>query len=311
MKDILVIGQSITNIKELDISLDYIDNTYKINKTNWLSSDNHNDTFEVTINNGKCKVKRTDTDGWWGMNLIIFAEVSKEADIKATQDDVDETNIPIMFINLEKDTDRLEHITNTLSGIFDISNIHKIEGVKHKIGMEGCRLAHIDANIYGINQRCPYYLVAEDDIQPLVDETEILPYIENAISENPDLVLFEQAGDLEINIKLNKVTNNLYRAYSGGQGAGLYLTSRKFGLQLVQQWISCPGRHIDFSWQDIWYLNNVYFHKPQLFHQKEGESNQHNVDYREASRPFDWNWYEKYNKFNKNNKINIQNKYSK
>jgi hypothetical protein len=295
MKDILVIGPSTTNIKELDISLDYVDKTYQINKTNWLTIDKHNDTFEVTISKGKCTVKRTDTNNWWGMNLIILADVSKEAD---------DQNLPIMFINLEKDKDRLEHITNTLSRIFDISNIHKIEGVIHKFGMEGCRMAHINANIYGINQRCPYYLVAEDDIQPLVDETEIVPYIENAISENPDLVLFEQAHDLEINIKLDKVTENLYRAYSGGQGGGLYMASRKFGLRLIHQWVTCVGRHIDMSWQELWYSNNVYFHKPQLFHQKEGESNQHNVDYREACRPFDWSWYEKYNKFNRYNKYN-------
>ena len=294
MKDILVIGQSTKNTKELDISLDYVDKTYKINKTNWLTSDIHNDTFEVTINRGKCTVKRTDSGGWWEMKLIIFAEVSKESDNK---------EIPIMFINLEKDKDRLDHITNTLSGIFDITNIHRIEGVKHKFGMEGCRLAHIEANIYGINQRYSYYLVAEDDIQPLVDETEIMPFIENAISEKPDLVLFEQGQNLEINIKLDKVTENLYRAYYGGQATGIYMVSRNFGLQLITQWINSPGRHIDFSWQDIWHLNNVYFHKPQLFHQKEGDSNQNNVDYREAARPFDWSWFEKYNKFNKKNTI--------
>jgi hypothetical protein len=294
MKDILVIGQSQKNIKELDISLDYVDNTYKINKTNWLTSDLHNDTFEVTINKGKCTVKRTDSDGWWGMNLIIFAEVSKEADNR---------EMPIMFINLEKDKDRLKHITNTLGSIFDQKNIHKIEGVKHKIGMEGCRLAHIDANIYGVNQRCPYYLVAEDDIQPLIVEREITSYIQNTLSAKPDLVLFEQGQNLEINIKLDKYSENLYRAYYGGQASGIYMTSRKFGLQLITQWINSPGRHIDFSWQDIWHLNNVYFHKPQLFHQKEGETNQNNIEYREAARPFDWDWYAKYNKFNKNNTI--------
>lgn len=290
MKDILVIGPSTKNIKEIKVSLDYIDKTYKINKTNWLTSDHHNDTFEVTINRGKCTVKRTDSDGWWAMNLIIFAEVSKEEYNK---------EIPIMFINLEKDKDRLKHITNILTKIFDEKNIHKIDGVTHKFGMEGCRMAHIDANIYGINQRCPYYLVAEDDIQPLVDEKEIVPYIENAIKTNPDLILLEQGQNLEINIKLDKVSENLYRAYSGGQATGIYMTSRTFGLKLISKWIDAVGRHIDMSWQDIWYLNNVYFHKPQLFHQKEGESNQHNVDYREAARPFDWAWYEKYNKFNK------------
>lgn len=296
MKDILVIGQSLTNTKELDISLDYIDNTYIINKTNWLKADKYDDTFEVTINNGKCKVKRTDTNGGWALVLIILAEVSCNA-LEET------TDIPIMFINLDKDKDRLVHIKNVLSNIFEPSNIHRIEGIKHKYGMEGCRLAHIEANIYGINHRFPYYLVAEDDIQPLVDITDILSYIKNTIKQTPDLVLFEQGQNLEINIKLQKYTDNLYRAFGGGQATGMYMVNKKFGLHLLQHWINCIGRHIDFSWQDIWFLHNVYFHKPQLFHQKEGESNQHNVEYREAAKPFDWSLYDINNKFNKDNKI--------
>ena len=36
MKDILVIGQSFENIKIIDVSKDFINNTYIINKTNWL-----------------------------------------------------------------------------------------------------------------------------------------------------------------------------------------------------------------------------------------------------------------------------------
>ena len=122
-----------------------------------------------------------------------------------------------MFINLEKDKDRLEHTQKMFSTIFEPSNIHRIEGVKHELGAEGCRLAHICANIYGINHRFPYYIVAEDDLQPLVELEDIVPYIEQSTYDKPDLVLFEQGQNLEINIKLQKYNENLYRAFGGGQ----------------------------------------------------------------------------------------------
>lgn len=296
MKDILVIGKSKTNNKELNVSLDFVNNTYKINKTNWLKPEKYKDQFEVTIQDGKCSVKRIDEDIGWGVFLIILAEVS--CPMKEECD-----KMQVMFINLEKDKDRLIHITDTLSGIFGNSNIHRIEGVKHELGLEGCREAHINANIYGINQRLPYYLVSEDDVQPLVEIEDIVPYIEQSTYEKPDLVLFEQGQNLEINIKLNKVNENMFRIFGGGNNTGIYMTSRKFGLQLIQHWSQSIGKHVDHSWQELWVHNNVFFHKPQLFHQKEGESNQNDVDYRDAVKPFDWPWYEKYNKLNKNNKI--------
>ena len=68
--------------------------------------------------------------------------------------------------------------------------------------------------------------------------------------------------------------------------------NKKLGIKLIKHWINTYGQHIDHSWQKLWKLNNVFFHRPQLFHQNEGYSNQNDVDYRETTIPFNWELYE-------------------
>ena len=285
MSGIIMIGSSDTNLKVFNINNNFKNNFYIIKKNNWISNDIYNDVFEVTILDGICSVKRIDLDTGWGIDLIIYADILNKND-----------NIPVFFINLEKDTERLIHIQNILNKIFNLTDIYRICGVKHEIGMEGCRLAHINAHIDAISSGFNYYIIAEDDIQPLVNNTEIINYIKNTINICPDLVLFEQGERLEQKIELIKEDLNLYRILSGGNNAGCYLCSRNFGIKLVQHWVKSYGRHIDHSWQDLWKENNIYFHRPQLFHQKEGYSNQNDVDFREVTKPFNWELYENYQK---------------
>jgi len=204
--------------------------------------------------------------------------------------------IPIFYINLKKDTDRLSYIKKTLSTIFDENYIYRIEGVQHKLGLEGCRLAHIKANKEAIKKGYKYYIITEDDIKPLLDKQNIKKHIYNSISFNPDLVLFEQGEKLETKIKLQKKTNNMYRIFSGGNNTGFYLCSLNFGKQLVNHWDKYKFIHIDYLWQALWKKNNVYFYRPQLFNQKEGKSNQSDVNYRNEIKPFDWDLYDKLNK---------------
>lgn len=286
MSGIIIIGSSNENTKCINIDNIFKNNTYNISKSNWVNDDTYNDTFEVTIENNKCHVRRTDTNTGWGMILIIQADLAEQ---KQT------TTIPIFFINLDKDKDRLDHIQGLLNKIFDKSDIHRIPGVRHSLGLEGCRLAHINAHINAINKGFDYYLIAEDDIQPLVDIDTIKQYINDSIKINPDLVLFEQGEKLEKYIKLKEVTPNMYRIFGGGNNTGCYLCSKEFGIKLIKHWIYNPGQHVDHSWQKLWTTNNVYFHRPQIFQQKEGYSNQNDVDYRQTIKPFDWNLYEKIN----------------
>lgn len=283
MQGIILIGSSDQNTKTICVDINFENSVYIINKYNWICDDKYNDTFEITINDGVCVCRRTDSNTGWGMNLLINANIIFHSNTKS---------IPVFFINLDKDIERLQFIKNILYKIFDNNNIYRIEGVKHEIGLEGCRLAHINAHICAINKGSEYYIIAEDDIQPLVDNSEIMNYINKAILFDPDLVLLEQGQHLEKTITLDKTNENMYRIYGGGNNAGCYLCSKEFGIKLIKHWINTYGQHIDHSWQKLWKLNNVFFHRPQLFHQNEGYSNQNDVDYRETTIPFNWELYE-------------------
>lgn len=282
---IIIIGCSDQNIKLTYVNSDFENNNYIVNKNNWVVDEDYDDNFEVTIFNGKCFCKRTDSNEGWGMNLIIYAK--KKIDCSKN------INIPIFFINLDKDRERLISILNILNKVFDKEYIFRIEGVKHESGMEGCRLAHINAHIEAINRGFNYYVICEDDIKPLVETNTILNYISNSIKLKPDLVLFEQGESLEERVILSKKTDNMYRIFSGGNNTGCYLSSKEFGLKLIRLWEKNPFKHCDHSWQDIWYQNNVFFHRPQLFHQIAGFSNQNDEGYRKETLPFNWDLYEK------------------
>jgi len=286
MSGIIIIGPSTIPIKTINVDINFETNVYIINKNNWICDEIYNDTFEISINNGVCICKRTDSNSGWGMNLIISANIINYSINKS---------IPVFFINLEKDKERLKFIQNMLYNIFD--TVYRIEGVKHDIGLEGCRLAHINAHVSAINKGFNYYIIAEDDIQPIVNTTNITSYILKTISFNPDLVLFEQGQHLEKQIKLSKINENMYRIYGGGNNTGCYLCSKNFGIKLIKHWIKNPFKHIDHTWQELWKSNHVYFHRPQLFQQREGYSNQNDVGYRKTTIPFDWNLYEKTNQY--------------
>jgi len=205
MNGIIFIGSSDENIKTTYVDKNFENGVYTINKNNWICYGIYNDTFEITINDGLCICKRTDSNSGWKLNLLINANIILYPNPTKS--------IPIFFINLDKDKERLKFIQDILYKIFDKNDVYRIEGVKHDIGLEGCRLAHINANISAINKGFDYYIIAEDDIQPLVDNSHIMDYIDNAILLNPDLVLFEQGQNLEKDIKLKKINLNMYRNY--------------------------------------------------------------------------------------------------
>lgn len=229
--------------------------------------------------------------------LIFFILILFFYTRKFTERFSNEINVPVFVINLEKDKDRMDLFRKNIYPIFK-NNVSRIEGVKHKIGMIGCRLAHTKANISAINKGHPYYIICEDDILPLLDKGEINQFIKNIIKEDPDLVLFEQGINLEKRIKMRKTNNkNLYRLFGNGNNAGAYLCKREFGIKLIDHWTKNPNKHIDISWRDLWPSHKVYFHRPQLFIQNEGYSNQSNINWRDKTTPFDWKLWEEKNKF--------------
>ena len=280
-------GNDYVSCKEIHVDTAFENATYIIDKSNWVGEDTYPDTFEVVIQNGKCSVRRIDKNDYhWGMNLIINAKK------KYTTDNLIQT--PILFINMKKNVDRLNKMQEMLYNLFDADYVHKIDGVKHHNGRDGCRLAHINAHIHAVNQGYDYYIIAEDDIQPLAEKEELQKYITDAIQNKPDLVLLETLSNYERKINLQKHTNNLYRLYGNTFGAACYLCKKEFGLKLINHWLtSQTNTHIDLLWQSLWKTNNVYFHRPQLFRQIGDYSDTGEIRYRNTQQPFNWELYDK------------------
>jgi hypothetical protein len=85
----LEIGSSDENIKLTYVNSDFENNNYIVNKYNWVVDEDYDDNFEITIFNGKCFCRRTDSNEGWGMNLIIKLELL---------DEIDEPNMKIQII---------------------------------------------------------------------------------------------------------------------------------------------------------------------------------------------------------------------
>ena len=78
-KNIINVGSSpYSSSKRIFIGSGFKEKTYIINKDNWVLNDTYNDTFEISISNGFCNVKRIDLDSGWKMNLIIKLELLDE-----------------------------------------------------------------------------------------------------------------------------------------------------------------------------------------------------------------------------------------
>jgi hypothetical protein len=69
--NLLTIGASSTNIKELQINTNYINKDYIITKYNWIGGDTYNDTFNIMVRDGVCIIQRTDLNTGWDMNLRV------------------------------------------------------------------------------------------------------------------------------------------------------------------------------------------------------------------------------------------------
>ena len=274
-------GNEYVKCKEIQVDTAFENATYIIDKSNWVGEDTYPDTFEVVIQNGKCSVRRIDKNDYhWGMNLIINAKK------KYTTDNLIQT--PILFINMKKNVDRLNKMQEMLYNLFDADYVHKIDGVKHHNGRDGCRLAHINAHIHAVNQGYDYYIIAEDDIQPLVEKEELKKYITDVIQNKPDLVLFEHCvyiskDELKEKGGIQKYTETLCRVNGIFQcvfDTGCYLCTKEFGKKLINHWLNKNSSSVacDVSWQELWKDNNVYFHRPQLFRQ--------NCDYSDIEKCF-------------------------
>jgi GR25 family glycosyltransferase involved in LPS biosynthesis len=197
---------------------------------------------------------------------------------------------PAIYISLDDAIERRASLEPHLQGIFQ--QMHRIPGVKASDGHEGCRMAHIHALGFGVQLDVPYFLIFEDDVQPLVCEEECRRIIHEAMALNVDLALLEIGQNLERNIHLEPTSvKHFLRIFGGGNNAGCYLVKSEFARVLQQFWIDTPNEMIDHSWQKLWPEYFVVLSKPQLYHQKEGFSLTLR-DVRPETKPFDWELYD-------------------
>jgi len=187
----------------------------------------------------------------------------------------------VIYINLEKRTDRKESIVVELQKYFPKEKIERFNAIKHQRGNIGCTLSHIAVLELAISQGWKNYLVVEDDAvwSNFSNGSHIL---EKLSKENFDVI---QLGSTftQFNPHTYRVYNCLTTtAYIVNQKYySILLENLKEGLTKLIETNQGPLYAIDVYWnslklKDLWY---VVF--PSLLIQKEGYSDieERNVNY--------------------------------
>ena len=287
----LILGPSLDNVKKIWFGSNFPDNNY------YLSPVETNGTqikISVKFKQGRCTIQRVDQPKGW--DLLLTMEIPSP--LPTIPPTTTPNNFPIYYLNLAHDTDRRTSITNTLTSTFPGHPITRIPGVRHRFGVEGCRLSHIDAHITAVGHGHQYYLVCEDDIVPCSfpnSADSIDNYIYQILATPFDVVMLESGCDIERRIKLQRSTPNLYRVYGGGNNLGCYLCHRDFGLQLIKYWYQQPKVNCDHSLFRFLKHHSQYrgyLHRPCLFRQHAGKSNVGRNRTHEA-KLFNWELYDR------------------
>jgi GR25 family glycosyltransferase involved in LPS biosynthesis len=243
--------------------------------------------------------------------LIIAACMTNRSEKFVSQANL--KNIPVFYINLDSDTNNRMLTEKTLRGIFP--RVERSPGIRHSIGKEGCRRAHISANTKGIATTKPgeYYIIFEDDVKinpnAMMQQREVGQAILNCARTNADMILLNvqnrpESAMLEqapINIQRLSVSSKypeFYRILGGTGGGAAYMVKHEFGKKMIKNWEKHPMEHIDWTWHELWPTNIVLLHRPLLFLQRPGPSKTGDTDFRLATDPeledFDWKIAEYY-----------------
>ena len=209
-------------------------------------------------------------------------------------------DIHAYYINLEHDHQQNTLTRAQLEMVFGIGRVHRISGIKHDDGKEGCRLSHIKAHETALASGREYYIVSEDGGWFMHTPGESRQIVHGALVDRPDLVLYNVGQFIENSIELRATRNaHLYRMTGSGQSAVMYMVHRSFGKILVDTWKQRPGDHIDYSWQPLWKQYRVYLSKPLLVRHIDTESNVEDGGVREEIQAFDWDLWEKCDQWRK------------
>jgi len=225
-------------------------------------------------------------------SLLIFLSRPKKETFVQNGSEGMQKGIPSFFINLDKDVENRKYMESVVKPY--LPTLKRIPGILHKVGREGCRRAHINAQRAGIQSTKPgeYYIILEDDAKPNVPLSKFSDYIKECQTVGADLILLNVQNRPDTAVLQETSNPRFYKAY-GGTGSGLsYMVKHEFGKKLIDHWEQFPNSHIDWVWHDLWPDNSVYVHRPLLFLMKPGKSTTGDVVWRDtddsACQDFDW-----------------------
>ena len=186
----------------------------------------------------------------------------------------------VVYINLEKRTDRLEQIQKELS-IFPPEKVQRFNAISHEKGAIGCFMSHIAVLEVAISQNWKNVLIVEDDMQ-WSNFSEVI--LRSLLSQPYDVI-----GLGGTFVKYNKDT---YKA-SFFSTATAYVISNHYysvllenfkqGCQKLIQSYEPPKYALDRYWQQIQARDNWYIIMPPICIQRPSYSDieKKDVDYTE------------------------------
>ena len=207
-------------------------NTYVINY-NQLSDSEKNHNFESILKklykNESYVYKNTlflSNTQYSDKDKYLLNSVNKSLENYINQNKVNKLIDHIVYINLDKRTDRKKQTENALS-IFDVP-VTRISGVVNDFGGLGCTQAHIKALQHAIDNKFSSVLICEDDIKFRYKKNKVIKYLSNlyqTIEDNNidwDVILL--SGGQVHSTPYNKYINKLQSA----QTRTAYLVNAKY-----------------------------------------------------------------------------------
>jgi len=184
----------------------------------------------------------------------------------------------VVYINLERRKDRLEHIQKELS-IFPPEKVQRFDAISHEKGAIGCSMSHIAVLEMAISQNWKNVLIVEDDMQ-WYNFSEVL--LNKLLSQPYDVI-----GLGGTFVKYNKDT---YKASFFSTATAYVISNHYYPILLQNLKEGCqklieiyePSRYaLDRYWKQLQARDNWYIIMPPICIQRPSYSDieRRNVDY--------------------------------
>jgi GR25 family glycosyltransferase involved in LPS biosynthesis len=187
------------------------------------------------------------------------------------------TDIPTIYINLERRKDRNDSVVKELSKI-NIVNPERFSAIEMKNGAIGCSLSHIKCIEIAINRDYEYIMICEDDIE-ILNPTLFLENMNRFLNSNINWDVVLIAGNNMV--PYNFVTDYCIKIYNCLTTTG-YIVKKKYystllnnykeGVKNLMKEQNNSSYKIDKYWQLLQNKDNWYMIIPPTIVQKEDYS---------------------------------------